>query len=59
MKFSVLIAHYNNSKYFQDCYESLLKQTYHQWEAIILDDGSAEEEKNLIKKIITQDDRFK
>ena len=59
MKFSVLIAHYNNSKYFQDCYESLLKQTYHQWEAIILDDGSAEEEKNLIKKIITHDDRFK
>lgn len=59
MKFSVLIAHYNNAKYFKECYQSLLVQTYKNWEAIILDDGSKEEEKNLVKKIIEGDKRFK
>ncbi len=59
MKFSVLIAHYNNAEYFKECYDSLLKQTYQNWEAIILDDDSAEDEKNKVKKIIAGDDRFK
>lgn len=59
MKFSVLIAHYNNAEYFKECYESLLQQTYQNWEAIILDDASEEEEKTLVKKIIEGDNRFK
>lgn len=59
MKFSVLIAHYNNAEYFKDCYQSLLSQTYQNWEAIILDDASEEAEKNLVKKIIEGDNRFK
>jgi len=59
MKFSVLIAHYNNAEYFKECYHSLLQQTYQNWEAIILDDASDENEKILIKKIIEGDDRFR
>ncbi|MDP2454942.1 MULTISPECIES: glycosyltransferase [unclassified Kaistella] len=59
MKFSVLIAHYNNAKYFKECYQSLLEQTYKNWEAIILDDASEEVEKNLVKQIIEGDIRFK
>lgn len=59
MKFSVLIAHYNNAEYFKDCYHSLIQQTYQNWEAIILDDGSAESEKKLIHEIIESDKRFK
>ena len=59
MKFSVLIAHFNNSKYFKECYDSLVNQTYQNWEAVILDDDSKQDEKNLVKKIIEGDDRFK
>ena len=59
MKFSVLIAHYNNAEYFKECYQSLLEQTYENWEAIILDDASKEREKNLVKEIIEGDNRFK
>lgn len=59
MKFSVLIAHYNNAKYFKECYQSLLEQNYKNWEAIILDDASEEVEKNLVKQIIEGDNRFK
>lgn len=59
MKFSVLIAHFNNSKYFQDCYDSLLLQTYKNWEAIILDDASDKNEKDVIQNLIKDDGRFK
>lgn len=59
MKFSVLIAHYNNADYFQDCYDFLLKQTYEGWEAIVLDDFSEENQKQIVKKIIEGDERFK
>ncbi|SFN47623.1 Glycosyltransferase involved in cell wall bisynthesis [Chryseobacterium oleae] len=59
MKFSVLIAHYNNALLFKDCYGSLLTQTYKNWEAIILDDASSAEEKAQIKAIIAGDERFK
>lgn len=58
MKFSILIAHFNNSKYFKDCYDSLIKQTYQNWEAIILDDASLYDEKNEVKKLIADDQRF-
>lgn len=58
MKFSVLIAHYNNGNYFKDCYESLQQQTYTNWEAIIVDDCSADTEKEMIKSLISDDSRF-
>lgn len=59
MKFSVLIAHYNNAVLFKDCYNSLLQQTYPNWEAVIVDDASSETERDQVKAIIAGDDRFK
>ncbi len=59
MKFTVLIAHYNNSLYFKDCFKSLTQQVYPHWDAIILDDGSLESEKKAIKAVIEGDRRFK
>lgn len=58
MKFSVLIAHYNNGNYFKDCFESLQKQTYTNWEAIIVDDCSNDTEKEIVKSLIANDSRF-
>lgn len=59
MKFSILIAHYNNAALFRDCYDSLLKQTYPNWEAVIVDDASSEEQKEQVKAIIAGDKRFR
>ncbi|MEC5157618.1 glycosyltransferase family 2 protein [Chryseobacterium sp. MP_3.2] len=59
MKFSILIAHFNNAIYFKECFDSLVAQTYPNWEAIILDDGSRQEESSIIKDIIKEDSRFK
>lgn len=56
---SVLIANYNNGKYFSDCYNSLINQTYENWEVIIVDDASTDDSVEIIKDIIKNDNRFK
>lgn len=58
MKFSLLIANYNNGKYFEDCYYSILAQTHKDWEAIIVDDGSTDNSVQIIENLIKSDDRF-
>lgn len=59
MKFSILIANYNNGKFFKDCYDSILAQEYENWEVIIIDDRSTDDSVEVIKKIIHGDKRFK
>ncbi len=38
--FSILIANYNNGCYLQDAIDSVLMQSYNNWEIVIVDDGS-------------------
>lgn len=59
MLFSILIANYNNGVFFKECYESIIAQTYNNWEAIIVDDGSADNSVNIIRQLTENDKRFK
>ncbi|WP_162087603.1 glycosyltransferase family 2 protein [Chryseobacterium aquaeductus] len=59
MKFSILIANYNNGKFFRNCYDSIISQSYDNWEAIILDDASTDDSLEVIENIIGDDNRFK
>lgn len=59
MIFSVLIAHYNNFNYFKDCYQSLLKQTFNDFEVILVDDCSTDDSFENIKKLTKNDLRVK
>lgn len=59
MKFSILIANYNNGKYFKECYDSIIAQEYQNWEAVILDDASTDNSVSVIKDIIKDDSRFR
>lgn len=59
IKFSILVAHYNNGKYFRDCYNSLAAQTYENWEVIIVDDASTDNSVEMIEDTIKNDSRFK
>ena len=59
MKFSVLIAHYNNWNYFQECYQSILNQTYLDYEMIIVDDCSNDGSYEKLVELSKQDDKIK
>ena len=56
--FSVLIAHYNNFEYFKDCYKSLLRQTYKDFEVVLVDDCSNDDSFEKIKELTRDDYRF-
>lgn len=56
--FSILIANYNNGKYFPDCYKSIIAQTYQNWEVIIVDDCSTDDSVSVMREIIGEDCRF-
>ena len=51
-KISVLITVYNNEKYVEKCIQSLKKQTYKNWEAVIVDDGSIDNTPKNFKKFV-------
>ncbi|MFB9120332.1 glycosyltransferase family 2 protein [Bergeyella porcorum] len=59
MKFSILIAHYNNFEYFKDCYTSIIQQTFQDFEVIIVDDCSTDGSFEKVKDWIKEDSRFK
>ncbi len=48
--FSVLIANYNNGIYLEDAISSVYKQTYKNWEIIIVDDKSTDNSTDIYKK---------
>lgn len=58
IKFSVLIAHYNNFEYFRECYQSLLEQTFKDFEVIVVDDHSTDDSYEKIQNLTKDDSRI-
>lgn len=56
---SIIAPVYNNSEFIEQTIESVQKQTYKNWEMIIVDDCSTDRTPELIKKISQKDDRIK
>jgi len=50
MKVSIIVPVYNEEKTITDCLESLKKQTYKDFEIIIVDDGSSDKTLEVLKK---------
>ncbi len=59
MTFSILIPAYNVSKYVEQCLESVIQQTYMDWEIIVIDDGSTDGTVDVIKQYVNKDNRIK
>lgn len=49
--FSILIANYNNGKYLMDAIESVRRQTYTNWEIILIDDASTDISNGLYNEL--------
>ena len=59
MKISIITASDNYEKYIKETIESVLNQTYTNWEMIIVDDGSKDNSVEIIKEFCQKDDRIK
>lgn len=56
---SVLVINYNYSQYLPEALESLLGQTYTKWQAILVDDGSKDNSREIMSNFSKRDTRFK
>lgn len=49
MKFSIIIPTYNRASFIPQAIESVLGQTYTDWELLIVDDGSTDNTRNVVE----------
>lgn len=56
--FSIIIPLYNAEKYIAQCLESIARQTYTDFEVIIIDDGSTDGSACICQKMTERDSRF-
>jgi len=59
MKVSIVIPAYNEEKYIGKCIESLLGQSYRNFEIIIVDDGSTDRTVEIVKKLASKNKKIR
>lgn len=57
-KISVVVTCYNQAAYINECLESVLRQSFTDWECIIVNDGSTDDSLAVAQKWQESDDRF-
>lgn len=57
-KVSVLLSNYNGEKFVAEAIESILKQTYRDFELIVIDDGSKDGSVAIIQQLVAKDPRI-
>lgn len=58
-KISIIVPVYNVEKYVGKCIESVLSQTYKDWELILVDDGSTDNSGKICDEYALKDNRIK
>lgn len=56
---SVIMPAYNSANYIEEAIESVVNQSYKNWELIIVDDNSNDNTEEIVNKIIEKDNRIK
>lgn len=59
MAVSIIMPAYNSAEFIAESIQSVIAQTYKDWELIITDDHSSDDTVNIVKSYKAQDDRIK
>lgn len=59
MLFSVIIPVFNVEKYLRACLDSVLNQSFSDWEAVCVNDGSTDGSASILAEYAAKDDRFR
>lgn len=57
-KISIIIPVYNKARYFKACLDSIVAQTFHDYEVVIVNDGSIDESGDIAESYAAKDARF-
>ena len=55
---SIILPTYNGAKYIRRAIESVISQTFSDWELLVIDDGSSDGTENILKEYINKDHRI-
>ena len=59
MNLSIIVPIYNVEEYIAECIDSILAQTYKDWELILVDDGSTDNSGKICDEYALKDNRIK
>lgn len=59
VRFSIVVPTYNRARLITKAIDTVLAQTFVDWELIIVDDGSTDNTKEVVEKYLGQDQRIK
>jgi len=57
-KVSIIVPCFNQAQYLEEALQSVLEQTYSNWECIIVNDGSPDNTEEVAQKWVDKDSRF-
>jgi glycosyltransferase involved in cell wall biosynthesis len=57
-KVTVIIPTYQHELFIRDCLKSLIEQSFSDWEAIVVDDGSSDRTADIISEFVNRDSRI-
>jgi glycosyltransferase involved in cell wall biosynthesis len=55
---SIIVPAYNYGRYLPECLDSVLNQTYTNWECIVIDNGSTDDTSSIAQSFVSKDKRF-
>ena len=58
-RLSIVVPFYNVERYIADCLDSLARQTYDDFEVILVDDGSKDSSIDAARDFCSRDGRFR
>jgi len=56
--FSIVIPCYNQQKYLEECLDSVISQSFSDWECIVVDDGSTDQSAEIATRFTHKDSRI-
>ena len=56
---SIIVPIYNVEKYLRQCLDSILNQTYQNFECLLINDGSPDNSADICREYVEKDSRFK
>jgi glycosyl transferase cpsJ(V) len=56
---SIIVLIYNVERYLRQCLDSVMNQTYHNFECLLINDGSPDNSDEICREYVSKDFRFK